>query len=198
LVQAPGSAQALAPVSVQEWAPASAQAKASETVQGLELETALVQELAQIRLKKLLEVAQSLPGLARLSRRKPWVVHLKVVGRARIQKLNQMYRNRAYPTDVLSFSAPEPFRALGILGELVIGLPVLKAQARRLGHSPSAELDVLLVHGLLHLLGLDHEEGPKEAQVMAQWEVQLLSRWGRPESRDLGLIDRSHSGSKKG
>jgi probable rRNA maturation factor len=157
-----------------------------------------VQELAQIRLKKLLEVAQSLPGLARLSRRKPWVVHLKVVGRARIQKLNQMYRNRAYPTDVLSFSAPEPFRALGILGELVIGLPVLKAQARRLGHSPSAELDVLLVHGLLHLLGLDHEEGPKEAQVMAQWEVQLLSRWGRPESRDLGLIDRSHSGSKKG
>ncbi len=156
-----------------------------------------VQVEAQIRLKKLLEIGQSLPELAQLHRRKPWVVHLKVVGQTTIQKLNQVYRNLDYPTDVLSFSAPHPFPTLGILGEIVIGLPVLKEQARSLGHSPSAELDVLLVHGLLHLLGFDHEVGVKEAQEMAQWEVQLLGLWGRPESRDLGLIDRSHSGKKK-
>ncbi len=152
---------------------------------------------AQVRLKKLLELGQSLPELSRLHRRKPWVVHIKIVGRATIQKLNQTYRGKSGPTDVLSFPAPDPFPALGVLGELVIGLPVLKAQARRLGHSASAELDVLLVHGLLHLLGLDHEKGEREAREMAKWEVKLLSLWGRPESRDLGLIDRSHSGNKK-
>ncbi len=155
------------------------------------------QEEAQIRLIKLLDLCQSLPGLARLRRTKPWVVHLKIVGRATIQQLNQDYRGKSYPTDVLSFSAPDPFPSLGVLGELVIGLPVLKAQAKRLGHSASAELDVLLVHGLLHLLGFDHELGPSEAKVMGRWETRLLKHWGRLESRDLGLIDRSQSGNKR-
>ncbi len=151
----------------------------------------------QVRLKKLLEMSQSLPELARKNRRRPWVVHLKVVGRATIQKLNQTYLKHDYATDVLSFPAPQPFPKLGFLGELVIGLPVLKDQARELGHSASAELDVLLVHGLLHLLGFDHELGPREAQEMAQWEAHLLSLWGRPESHDLGLIERVTSGKKK-
>lgn len=155
------------------------------------------QKEAEARLKKLLEVAQSMPALSKRCRAKPWVVYLKIADRKTIQKLNQAYRGKDYPTDVLSFPAVQQFLVLGILGEVVIGLSVLQAQARQLGHSPSAELDVLLVHGVLHLLGFDHELGEKEARQMARWEARLLKEWGRPESRDLGLIERGLSGIKK-
>ena len=62
----------------------------------------------------------------------------------------------------------------GQLGEVVICLPVLKRQARERGHSEVAELEILLVHGALHLLGFDHELGPKQAAAMARWEGKLL------------------------
>lgn len=115
-----------------------------------------------------------------------------MVGRLRMTRLNLKYRGKNRPTDILSFPSPEVFRAAGDLGELIICLPVLKRQAEGLGHSPRRELDILLAHGLLHLLGLDHERGRAEARRMACFEEQLLERL-RP-SRTLGsrgLIARS-------
>jgi probable rRNA maturation factor len=106
--------------------------------------------------------------------------------------LNRRYRGKAYPTDVLSFSAPEPFRRAGHLGDLVICLPTLKRQAREQCHAPERELQVLLVHGVLHLLGFDHELGPKQAALMQRWEARLLDR---PAS---GLIARSKDGKSSG
>jgi probable rRNA maturation factor len=100
-----------------------------------------------------------------------------------MSRLNRSYRGKTYATDVLSFPAPPVFRRQGHLGELIICLPVLKSQARELGHSAETELDVLLVHGLLHLLGMDHEKGGKAARVMRLWETRLL--------KGKGLIARS-------
>jgi probable rRNA maturation factor len=100
-------------------------------------------------------------------------------------RLNEQYRGKAYATDVLSFPSPEVFQSMGQLGELVVCLPVLKRQARELGHAPEQELDVLLAHGALHLLGLDHELGPKQSAEMARLEARLLP------ARAKGLIRRT-------
>ena len=113
-----------------------------------------------------------------------------------MRRLNRGYRKKDYATDVLSFPAPAIFRREGgVLGELVLCTAVLKQQAREQGHSPARELDVLIVHGILHLLDFDHERGPKAAAEMARWEARLL---GPVKSSKLpasqGLIARAPSG----
>lgn len=140
--------------------------------------------LAERRLRRFLARAQGFPALARrippparAARGAPkarWVASVRIVGAAAMTRLNGRYRGKNYPTDVLSFNAPEIFAQAGQLGELVICLPTLRKQARELGHSDRRELDVLIAHGVLHLLGLDHELGPQEAAEMARWEARLL------------------------
>ncbi len=81
-----------------------------------------------------------------------------------------------------------------MLGELVICLPTLKAQAKAEGHAPEVELNVLLAHGLLHLLGLDHERGAREAATQRRWENRLLeAAFGK---KFAGLIERNNSSIK--
>jgi probable rRNA maturation factor len=109
-------------------------------------------------------------------------VNVTVVGSTVMTRLNRQFRGKNSPTDVLSFPAPEVFVDAGVIGELVICLPVLRRQARELGHSPEQELQVLLAHGLLHLLGYDHEVGARKSAIMRRAEVKLLS--------GVGLIDR--------
>lgn len=151
------------------------------------------QKPAEARLKKILVLAYSFPALRRkVHTTAPalgkWNVDLSIVGSARMRNLNEAYRKKNYPTDVLSFPAPEIFReAGGYLGELVICLPTLRAQAAKLGHSDKLELEVLLIHGVLHLIGFDHEAGPRQASEMALWEGRLLKG-------AHGLIQRTHSG----
>lgn len=107
-------------------------------------------------------------------------------------RLNASYRGKDYATDVLSFEAPGPFRERGLLGELVICLPVLKRQALEQGHRPERELEVLLTHGLLHLLGMDHEKGAREAAAMGRAEDLLLKAAFDPRvSKSRGLVARS-------
>jgi rRNA maturation RNase YbeY len=127
-----------------------------------------------------------LEQIIKKSRKPVRQVNLTLLGAPAMKRLNQKYRGKNYVTDVLSFPAPAPIRKIGFIGELVICLPVLKAQARGQKHSPLRELDVLLVHGFLHLMGFDHEKGPKEAARMARAEKRLLGR--------VGLIERSQSG----
>ena len=94
--------------------------------------------------------------------------------------LNQRWRGRAGPTDVLSFSLREGAHARhrgALLGDVVIALSVARRQAREHGHSLEAECTQLLVHGVLHLLGYDHAR-PAEACVMRAKERALWKKLG--------------------
>jgi len=79
-------------------------------------------------------------------------------GDARIRTLNRRYRRVDRPTDVLSFSSfEETSSSFPFLGDLVIDVPYAARQARRRGHPVAREVRILLAHGILHLLGYDHE-----------------------------------------
>ena len=94
-----------------------------------------------------------------------------------MRSLNHAWRGIDRTTDVLSFSLREgPFSAVqpDLLGDIVISVPVADRQARAMGHSLTRELERLLVHGLVHLLGYDHERGPMEAKRMRRKELQLM------------------------
>lgn len=97
-----------------------------------------------------------------------------------IRNLNRQYRGQDRPTDVLSFSLrerrhsrdplpPDP----SLLGDLVVSWPQVKRQARAQGQAASRELDWVLIHGLLHLLGYDHAR-PSQARRMRALELALL------------------------
>ncbi|MBC7692045.1 MAG: rRNA maturation RNase YbeY [Methylotenera sp.] len=120
-------------------------------------------------------------------------VELSLLGNAKMAELNETYRGKPVPTDVLSFPSPPIFRQQGLLGELLICLPVLRRQAKDRKHPEATELQVLLVHGVLHLLELDHERGDAEAAEMAKWETHLLKKLGvKIGPRTVsGLIERT-------
>jgi probable rRNA maturation factor len=113
---------------------------------------------------------------------------IALVTDAHIRQLNRRYRRADAPTDVLSFpAAPGPApQAHSSLGDIVIATGAAKRQAREAGHAYGTELRVLALHGLLHLLGYDHED-PEDAGRMRRAEVRLR-RKGRLK---LGLIERS-------
>lgn len=92
------------------------------------------------------------------------------VGRARSQRLNHRFRAKKKPTDVLSFSAVEP----GSLGELVVCVPLVKAQARAHDLTVNEELGYLVLHGMLHLLGYEHERGGAQARRMFALQDRLF------------------------
>lgn len=98
-----------------------------------------------------------------------------------MRKLNARFRGADYATDVLSFPSDER----GVLGDIAIARGVAAKQARRLGHAERVELRVLALHGLLHLLGYDHETDTGE---MARAEERLRRKAGLP----AGLITRAH------
>ena len=109
-------------------------------------------------------------------------VTVAVTTDARVRALNRRYRGVNRSTDVLSFPAGEP----GQLGDIVIARGVAARQARDLGHPLATELKVLALHGLLHLLGYDHEH---DGGRMARAEARLRRRGGL----ELGLIERSRA-----
>ena len=98
-------------------------------------------------------------------------VTLVFVSRARGKKINYEYRGKDYATDVLSFAKDE--KAQG-LGELVFCLPVIKRQARQHGLSFQAELEYLVIHGVLHLIGYDHEKSQREEKIMMALQDRLF------------------------
>ena len=116
-------------------------------------------------------------------------VSIALVSDQRIRALNRKYRRNDHATDVLSFrSEPEPL-ALSpkrFLGEIVIARGVARRQARDARHSELTELRVLALHGLLHLLGYDHE---RDGGRMRRAEQRLRRKGGLRE----GLIERTGS-----
>jgi probable rRNA maturation factor len=91
---------------------------------------------------------------------------------ARAKKLNQQYRQKDYATDVLSFSSSEETS----LGELVLCPQVLQRQAKEHGLTYQQELGYMLLHGILHLLGYDHETGPKDADIMFGIQDEVFAK----------------------
>jgi probable rRNA maturation factor len=90
--------------------------------------------------------------------------------------LNREFRNKDKPTDVLSFPSGEKLTGVSFLGELAISIPMACKQAKEFGVTVREELLRLLIHGLLHLLGYDHEGVSKsEAQRMRRLERKILT-----------------------
>jgi probable rRNA maturation factor len=107
-------------------------------------------------------------------------VTIAIVSDARVRALNRQYRRTDKATDVLSFPSGER----GYLGDVVIAAGVAARQAHEAGHTLATELRVLALHGLLHLLGYDHE---RDDGRMARLERRLRRRGGLEE----GLIERA-------
>lgn len=126
-----------------------------------------------------------------------------------VHGLNRDYRGKDKPTDVLSFSqleegessaaGPLTARALAPeaappLGDIVISVDTACRQARRLGVEPAARMRTLLIHGMLHLLGYDHERSVAEARRMFARERELARAHGAA-ARGLGRGRQRHAQS---
>jgi probable rRNA maturation factor len=104
---------------------------------------------------------------------------------AAIRKLNRQFRGKDKATDVLSFPA-EGIGAQGMAGDLAISVTTALSQAKGQGHSLSTEIKVLILHGLLHLAGYDHEVDDGK---MARRELLLRAKLKLPQ----GLIERTET-----
>jgi probable rRNA maturation factor len=104
---------------------------------------------------------------------------LVLTGDPQIQALNRAFLGLDPPTDVLSFPADEtdPETGRRYLGDIVISIPRAESQARAGGHALEAELQLLVVHGVLHLLGHDHTEAEEKARMWAA-QAEVLERLG--------------------
>jgi probable rRNA maturation factor len=98
---------------------------------------------------------------------------------AQLRELNRNYLGIDAPTDVLSFPASEtdPETARRYLGDILISVPRADEQARAAGHTLEAEVQLLAVHGILHLLGYDHAEADEKA-LMWKAQAEVLERLG--------------------
>lgn len=122
-------------------------------------------------------------------------VGIVITGQERIQELNLVHRGIDEPTDVLSFGMVEeladaeedpelagfiePPDGIRHLGEVIVSYPQAVIQAEQQGHSAWRETAILVVHGILHLLGYDHDDDGGEDEVeMKSREVEILSRIG--------------------
>lgn len=96
-----------------------------------------------------------------------------------IRELNRIYRKKDRATDVLAFAQREGKFADPedpILGDIVISVESAQRQAKERGRSLEQELDLLLIHGILHLLGYEHEFGGRQAQKMRAKEKELWNK----------------------
>jgi probable rRNA maturation factor len=131
----------------------------------------------------------SRPGLERFARRAQKLaraageVDILVAGDRRLRELNRRFRRKDKPTDVLSFVRNED-EAGGGGGDIAISADHARRSARLHGHSPTAELKILILHGMLHLAGHDHAADQGQ---MARLEARLRHRLKLPTS----LIERA-------
>lgn len=105
-------------------------------------------------------------------------VSIIFVGKKRIRDLNKKYRKKDYVADVLSFAQDKDFDFIGpetdMLGEVVICLAKVESNAKKKGKAFYEELALILIHGILHLLGYDHELLEKDAKIMERKQNYYL------------------------
>lgn len=146
-----------------------------------ELEPRLVTQAARVTAQYLHQI--SAPEV-KISLAEASSLSIVITDNQMIQELNQAYRGVDAPTDVLSFeNNPDPDfpdfeeAAANYLGDIIISFPIAQAQAAAAGHSPQAEVMLLTVHGLLHLLGFDHDS-PARRERMWQIQRQIMTELG--------------------
>ena len=106
------------------------------------------------------------------AKRRSSSLSILLCGDSRMRSLNAKWRKKRGATDVLSFPSGEK----GFLGDIVIDMPYAMRQSRRRGHPLRREVQILLAHGLLHLLGYDHEED--DGTMFRRQRQILLSAFG--------------------
>jgi len=113
---------------------------------------------------------------------------LFITAQDKITELNRKYRAKGEPTDVLAFAAEEgtsstpfiePPDGIRHLGEVVISYPQAVTQAEEHHHSVAKEIAILIIHGVLHLLGYEHDEPENERKMKAK-EEEILNRLKEP------------------
>lgn len=135
-------------------------------------------ELKRIYLKKVIETT-----LRHLDAEDDVEIGIACVDMQSSHQLNLQYREKDKPTNVLSFPSDIPEEILPMLdalplGDLVICIPVVLAEAEQQHKSNMDHFTHLLVHGVLHLLGYDHELGEEEAEDMETLEIEILAKLG--------------------
>ena len=157
------------------------------------------------------EVALDVPGARRFARRVKAALRLGrrdfnvcFVSDREIRRLNAGYRRRSYATDVLSCpwkttGRENPATATaqefsGFLGDIVISPAAARRNARAEGYADAIEIRWLILHGVLHLLGYDHETDSGE---MAELELSLRKRLDGPRGRARGPAREKHRGSRE-
>jgi probable rRNA maturation factor len=108
--------------------------------------------------------------------------HCLISGDAELRRLNREFRGKDYATDVLSFPSDDR----SYLGDLAISLARARQQARAYGHSIENELGILMLHGVLHLTGLDHEADHGRME-------RAERRWRREFALPLSLTERARN-----
>jgi len=127
---------------------------------GKEFSSRKLKKVAQ----KVLEIVEH--GQAELS--------IALVGNAKIRTLNAKFRKKDYPTDVLSFPAGDELpTGVRLLGDVVISVEKAREQAKQRGRTLNEEMVTLLIHGVVHLLGYDHERSAKDARIMGRLERKI-------------------------
>lgn len=106
-------------------------------------------------------------------------IELIAIKNDEIQKLNKEYRNIDKPTDVLSFPMDLEVKNMPLLGSIVISTDFVQEKAKEYNHSFSEEFSLLFIHGLLHLLGYDHETDNGEHRNK---EEELIKKFNLPNS----------------
>jgi probable rRNA maturation factor len=101
---------------------------------------------------------------------------IALVGDREMRPLNARYRKKNQTTDVLSFFVvDQPVSGGKILGDVVISVDQARCQAQERGKTLKSEVVTLLIHGILHLLGYDHEKSPRQARIMFAYERKLYA-----------------------
>ncbi|MBB71927.1 MAG: rRNA maturation RNase YbeY [Legionellales bacterium] len=114
------------------------------------------------------------------SQREDAELTIRIVDEAEGTELNETYRDKQGPTNVLSFPFDVPEGVdIDLLGDIVICAPVMAQEAAQQGKQPIAHWAHLTIHGTLHLLGYDHIEDD-EAEIMENLETQILAQLGYP------------------
>jgi len=124
-------------------------------------------------------VIESFAGTLRKAVTRGQEFHCLITGDAEVRRLNQVYRKKDYATDVLSFPGSGDY-----LGDIAISLARARVQAKRYGHAVEDEIRILMLHGVLHLRGMNHESDSGE---MARAELRWRRKFGLPN----GLIERA-------
>jgi probable rRNA maturation factor len=144
--------------------------------------------------------ARDLPSRAQLRR---WAraalerdarVTVRIVGGAEARTLNRHFRGKRHPTNVLTFVMREQPR---LEGDLALCAPIIAREARAQRKSAAAHYAHLVVHGVLHLQGYDHERA-REARVMERRETQIVTRLGYPDPYGSGREERRERSKGKG